>query len=131
MFLSFILLMYYGLKIFFLFSLVAAILKAEPLREQLFGLALVYTMAVAFLSYVFLIGPHVATQVAGWHNWTEWGIALAFTCILTWIYFRCVVWFENSSLLWFILAAGFLLAVWGDSHALPRTIATIRLVLGQ
>lgn len=102
---------YYGLKIFFFFSLVAALLKTEPLRQQLFALTILYTAAVAFLSYVFLIAPQIATAVAGWTNWRDWQIWLAVTFVKTWIYFKCLIWFEDSSLFWVVLCLGLVVAL--------------------
>ncbi|MFM7250902.1 MAG: hypothetical protein ACKO5R_13460 [Planctomycetaceae bacterium] len=100
---------YLGLKVFLFFSLALALIKAEPLRQQTFFLALLYTLGVAFLSYVFLIAPGVQ---AFWANWRQWQIWLGITFALAFVYFRLLAWTEESVFFWLVISAGFLVVSW-------------------
>jgi hypothetical protein len=95
---------YLGLKFFLFFSLVGALVKAEPMRNQIFTLSLLYTAGSAFLSYVFMI---LLGDTGYWQNsWRSWQIWLGLTFVLSWVYFKCLVWFEESSLFWLVLMLG-------------------------
>jgi len=102
---NYILFIYVGLKGFLFFSLALALLKAEPLRQQTFFIALLYTAFVAFLSWVFLIAPGGPTF---WANWRAWQIWLAITFAISFVYFRLLVWTEESVFFWLVLFSGFL-----------------------
>jgi hypothetical protein len=95
---------YLGMKFFLFFSLVGALVKAEPMRNQIFALSLLYTAGCALLSYVFMI---LLGDTGSWHNsWRSWQIWLGLTFVLSWFYFKCLVWFEESSLFWVVLMLG-------------------------
>lgn len=100
---------YLGLKVFLFFSLALALIKAEPLRQQTFFLALLYTLGVAFLSYVFLIAPGAQ---AFWANWRQWQIWLGITFAMAFVYFRLLAWTEESVFFWLVISAGFLVVTY-------------------
>lgn len=98
------LLIYLGMKAFLLVSLVGALKKTDALREQTLGLSVIYTVGVAFLSYVFLVGPSSgAISSEGWTNWLKW---LGATFVVSLVYFKSLNWFEESRLFWVVVALG-------------------------
>lgn len=96
-------LIYFGMKFFILFSIVASLVKFEPLQKHTIFLAALYTGAVAFLSYVFLISPG---DVVYWKSWRAWEIWLGVTFVLSLIYFKLLVRFDEGILFWIVLLAG-------------------------
>ncbi len=103
---------YLAMKLFLFFSIVGVLLKAEPMRNQLFALSFVYTLACAFLSYVFMV---LLGDTALWGNsWKLWWIWAGSTFVLSWLYFKLLIWFEDNSLFWFMLMLGipFCLDMW-------------------
>lgn len=100
---------YWGLKFFLFFSFVLALVRAEPLRNQIFPISLLYTASVAFISYVFMV---LIGDTSAWNNnWWQWLIWLGCTFVLSWIYFKCLIWFEESSLFWLVIVVGLGVAV--------------------
>lgn len=95
---------YFGMKAFLFVSLVGALMKSVPMREQTMGLSVIYTAGVAFLSYVFLIGPNADSATP--EDWQKWGIWLGETFALSWLYFKGLTWFEDSKLFWVVVALG-------------------------
>ncbi|MEO1990785.1 MAG: hypothetical protein ABGW78_02550, partial [Pirellulales bacterium] len=80
---------YLAMKLFLFFSMVGVLLKAEPMRNQLFALSFVYTLACAFLSYVFMI---LLGDTALWGNsWKLWWIWVGSTFVLSWLYFKFLI----------------------------------------
>lgn len=100
---------YLGMKAFLLVSLVGVLMKTDALRDQTLGLSLIYTVGLAFLSMIFLVGPNMeAIGPEGWKNWLMW---LGATYVVSLVYFKSLVWFEESRLFWGVLALGAVL-VW-------------------
>lgn len=96
------LLIYLGMKAFLLVSLVGVLMKTDALREQTLGLSTIYTVGVAFLSYIFLVGP--SSGAMGPEEWTNWLKWLGATFVVSLVYFKSLVWFEESRLFWFVVA---------------------------
>jgi hypothetical protein len=95
---------YLGLKAFLLVSLVGALMRTDALRQQTLGLSLIYTVGLGFLSYTFLIGPSMADLgPAGWRNWQIW---LGGSFALSLLYFKSLIWFEESRFFWIVVALG-------------------------
>jgi hypothetical protein len=108
-------LIYLGLNAFLLVSLVGALMRSDALRDQTLGLSLIYTVGVTFLSYTFFVGPTGDSQ--GPEYWRLWQIWLGATFVLSWLYFKSLVWFEESRLFWIVVAAGTGL-LWSDRFLL-------------
>lgn len=100
---SYVSMIFFGMKFFILFSIVTALVKFEPLQQHAMFLALLYTGVVAFLSYIFLIGPG---DVVYWKNWRAWEIWLGITFVLSLIYFKLLARFDEGLLFWIVLLAG-------------------------
>ena len=95
---------YLGMKAFLLVSLVGVLTKTDAMRDQTLGLSLIYTVGLAFLSIIFLVGPNSeAIGTEGWKNWLTW---LGATYVVSLVYFKSLVWFEESSLFWLVLMLG-------------------------
>ncbi len=102
---------YLGLNAFLLVSLVGALMRTDALRQQTLGLSVIYTVGVTFLSYTFFVGPTGDSQ--GPEYWLMWQIWLGVTFFLSWLYFKSLLWFEETSLFWIVVAAGTGL-LWSD-----------------
>jgi hypothetical protein len=96
-------LIYFGMKFFFLAAIVSSLVKFEPLQRHVFFLSVLYTGAVAFLSYVFLISPGDAIY---WKSWRDWQVWLGITFVLSLIYFKLLVRFDEGILFWVVLLLG-------------------------
>jgi hypothetical protein len=92
---------YYFIKMVFFFSLVRSLVRFDPLKKQLIFLGLLYTAAVAFLSYVFLLSWQPAI------DWRVWEIWLGKTFLLATFYFWLLVRFEEGILFWVLILLGF------------------------
>jgi len=103
---------YFFIKIIFFFSLVRAQIKSDLLREHFLFLGIVYTAAVTFLSYVFLVSwqdiPYPPWQVrvaatVGVSPWVAW---LGETLLLSTIYFKLLARFDEGVVFWTLLLLG-------------------------
>jgi hypothetical protein len=113
MFLSLVELYYYGLKTFFLYSLVRTQAKYEPMRDSWLFLGVLYTVGVAFLSYVFL----ESWKAIPWQGWqvrvaaklgiSPWQAWLGETFLLSAFYFKLLSRFDEGILFWVLLVLGF------------------------
>ena len=108
---------YLVIKAVFFFSLVRAQIKSDMLRDHWLFLAALYTAAVAFLSYVFLM----SWQEFPWANWqravaallgvSPWQAFLGETMLLSALYFKLMAKFDEGVIFWTLLLLG-ILVVW-------------------
>jgi hypothetical protein len=109
---------YYFIKITFFFSLVRAQIKSELLKDHFLFLGVLYTAAVAFLSYVFVVSwqksppwlpwqVHVAEMI-GVSPWVAW---LGETLLLSTFYFKLMARFDEGVIFWTLLLLGILVAL--------------------
>jgi len=94
---------YFGLKAVFFYGLVHSFVKFDPLQKHWIFLSVLYTAGVAFLSYVFLIGPGIAQY---WGSWRLWEIWLGETVVIAAVYFKLLARFDEGILFWLLLMAG-------------------------
>jgi hypothetical protein len=108
---------YYFIKIIFFFSLVRAQIMSDLLREHFLFLGMLYTAAVAFLSYVFIVSwqnPHWAPwtiqagSMLGVSPWVAW---LGATFLLATTYFKLLAKFDEGVIFWTLLLLGILVAL--------------------
>lgn len=121
---------YLGLKIAFLFGLIKAFAKFEPLQKHWLAVAFLYTVGMAVLSWVFVLAPQ---QVPSWRSleimlgrnfglipanappglvvWRAWQIWVGGNLVLSALYFKLLARFNEGVLFWVLLAAGLVL-VW-------------------
>jgi hypothetical protein len=93
---------YLAVKFFFLFGLVRASVKFEPLQERPILLAALYTAGIAFLSWAFLLNQMATIP------WRQWELWLAKSFGLAWLYFWLLGRLEDAGVVWWIvLLAGF------------------------
>lgn len=97
---------YLAMKAFFLFSLVRAQIKFEPLQKHFLFLAILYTLGMAFLSYIFLLSPQQNPDIRAW------GIWLAKLLGLTIVYFWLLRRFDEGPLFWIIMLGGGAFLIW-------------------
>ncbi|GIW86652.1 MAG: hypothetical protein KatS3mg108_0976 [Isosphaeraceae bacterium] len=88
---------YYGLKTLLFGSLIRVFIVAEPMRRHVLAMSFLYTLLVAFLSYVFLLSQFEQP------NYRLWQIWLGVNFVMTFIYFKLLTRFDESVLFWFIL----------------------------
>ena len=93
---------YLFVKFAFLFGLVRAAVRFEPLQERPFFMAALFTGGIAFLS-VMMLG------INDWRRW-EWWLARSF--FLSWLYFWLLGRFEDAGLLWWVVLLAGLGLVW-------------------
>jgi hypothetical protein len=103
---------YLFLKLVCLFGLVRAQVKADPLKERWIFLGFVYTMGVAFLSYIFLVG----TKALSWAPWQQriaaqlgvspWVAWLGETLLLSVIYFKLLGKYDEGLTFWVLILLG-------------------------
>jgi hypothetical protein len=108
---------YFFIKIVFFFSLVRAQIKSDLIRDHYFFLAILYTGAVAFLSYVFI----VSWQNPNWAPWvvqpalslgiTPWQAWLGQTFLLSTLYFWLMAKFDEGVIFWTLLLLGLLVVL--------------------
>lgn len=96
---------YFAMKFTFFFSLVRSFVKYEPLQDHFVFLAMLYTAAVAFMSYVFLQSPR--TDVIDWFAWKQW---LAITFLISTVYFWLLSRYDEGLFFWILIVAG--IGVW-------------------
>src|ERR1700738_2911719 len=105
-------LLYLFIKLSYLYSLVRIQIKFEPMKDHAVFLAFLYTIGVAFLSFVFIFS---------WQNWSwpPWQNRIAAplvfpppmawvgeTFLLSALYFRLMAKFDESALFWILLVLG-------------------------
>jgi hypothetical protein len=111
---------YYFIKIMFFFSLVRAQVKSDLLRDHFLFLSVLYTAAVAFLSYAFLVSWQGQEIVPGraWEaqlskslNQSQWVVWLGETLVLSAFYFKLMAKFDEGVIFWTLLVLGILVAL--------------------
>jgi hypothetical protein len=111
---------YYFIKIGFFFSLVRAQIKADLLKDHFLFLGVLYTAAVAFLSYAYLVSWQGQDVVPGrwWElqlsqslGFTQWQIWLGETLLLSSLYFKLMARFDEGVIFWTLLLLGILVAL--------------------
>ncbi len=111
---------YFFIKIVFFFALVRAQIKSDLLREHFLFLGVLYTAAVAFLSYAFLVswqgqdivpGRGLEAQLSKLTGQTQWIVWLGETLILSALYFRLLAKFDEGVIFWTLLLLGILVAL--------------------
>jgi hypothetical protein len=111
---------YFFIKIVFFFSLVRAQIKSDLLRDHFLFLAIVYTAAVAFLSYAFFVsslgqefpGGYLQIRVSQAVGVTPWVAWLGLTLILSAIYFKLMAKFDEGVVFWTLLLLGMLVVLY-------------------
>ncbi len=108
---------YLVIKAIFFFSLVRAQIKSDLLRDHWLFLGMVYTAAVAFLSYAFLM----SWMDFPWADWqralaarlgiSPWQAFLGETLVLSSLYFKLMAKFDEGVIFWTLLLLG-ILVVW-------------------
>src|SRR5262245_55760432 len=91
---------YAFLKAGFLYSLIRVQVKFEPMREKFFLFAIMYTAAVAFLSYVFFVAPNDNP------NWRQWEIWLGEIFVIYLVYFWLLSKYDEGVIFWTLLLLG-------------------------
>jgi hypothetical protein len=113
---------YFFIKIMFFFALVRAQIKSDLLRDHFLFLAAVYTAAVAFLSFMFMVswqGQGMVpsrdwqweiqlTRAVGQTRWITW---LGETFVLSTVYFKLMAKFDEGVIFWTLLVLGILVAI--------------------
>ncbi len=111
---------YFFIKITFFFALVRAQIKADLLKDHFLFLGALYTAAVAFLSYAFLVAPQGQDIVPGraWElqlsqmtGLTQWKVWLIETFLLSALYFKLMARFDEGVIFWTLLVLGILVAL--------------------
>jgi hypothetical protein len=111
---------YFFIKIVFFFSLVRAQIKSDLLRDHFLFLAVLYTAAVAFLSYAFLVSWQGQDIVPGraWEfqlskatGQSQWVVWLGETLLLSTIYFKLMAKFDEGVIFWTLLLLGILVVL--------------------
>jgi hypothetical protein len=114
---------YFFIKIVFFFSLVRAQIKSDLLRDHFLFLAIIYTAAVAFLSYAFFVSwkgqifpdryLEVSVSQAVGLSWvTPWVAWLGLTLVLSAIYFKLMAKFDEGIVFWTLLLSGMLVVLY-------------------
>jgi hypothetical protein len=111
---------YYFIKITFFFALVRAQIKSDLLKDHFLFLGVLYTAAVAFLSYAFLVSWQGQDIVPG-RGWelqlsrafgqTQWVVWLVETLLLSTLYFKLMAKFDEGVIFWTLLLLGILVAL--------------------
>jgi hypothetical protein len=107
------------IKITFFFALVRAQVKYDLVKDHYLFLGILYTAAVAFLSFVFLVslegeyslnGPLVrpVSQALGVTPWRAWLIE---TLLLSSLYFKLMARFDEGVVFWTLLMLGIFVAI--------------------
>lgn len=111
---------YFFIKIIFFFALVRSQIKSDLLRVHYLFLAIVYTAAVTFLSWVFIVGPRenehlparaseiLLSRLTGLSEWRVW---LGETLVLSAVYFKLMAKFDEGVIFWTLLLLGILVAL--------------------
>lgn len=112
-------LVYYAMKVVLFASIVRALVTAESLQRYTLWLAGFYTAAVAFLSYIFLVGPQSNP------NWELWQYWLGLNFLLSAFYFKLIARFDEGRLFWLILPMG-ALVVLNEPNLIPMWLRLVR-----
>ncbi len=105
---------YFFIKIVFFFALVRAQIMSDLLRSHYLFLSIVYTAAVTFLSWIFIVSWTGQTYFEGYFlirvartvgtsPWVAW---LGITLILSAVYFKLMARFDEGILFWILLVLG-------------------------
>jgi hypothetical protein len=104
---------YYFIKTVFFFSLVRSQIKFDTLKDHWLFLGILYTAAVTFLSYVFIVSwqPNLpwspwqvqVAQAVGVSPWQAW---LGETFLLSTLYFKLMAKFDEGVIFWTLLLLG-------------------------
>lgn len=94
---------YAFLKAGFLYSLIRVQVKFEPMKDHFILFAVMYTAAVAFLSYVFFVAPQENP------NWRAWEIWLGKIFGIYLLYFWLLSKYDEGVIFWTLLLVGVLL----------------------
>ena len=116
---STIYLYYFLIKIAFFFSLVRAQVKYDLVKDHYLFLGILYTAAVAFLSFAFLVSwqgqdfldsawVRYVSRLLGVTPWVAWLIG---TLILSTIYFKLMARFDEGVMFWTLLLLGIFVAI--------------------
>ncbi len=101
---------YYFFKLMLFFAIVKNLVGSDALQKHLLVLGVVYTSIIAFLSFVF-VGPDsfrapwllYANRLSGVSPWLIW---LAATLVLSILYFKLLIRFDEGILFWILLLVG-------------------------
>jgi hypothetical protein len=108
---------YLFIKMVFFFSLVRAQIKSDLIKDHYIFLGVLYTAAVAFLSWVFIFGWQdwiwpvwvmLPSQRLGVDPWKMW---LGETLLLSTFYFRLMARFDEGVIFWTLLLLGMLVVL--------------------
>lgn len=110
---------YYAMKVFLLGALIRAFVMAEPLKKHVIAISAVYTLLVAFLSYVFLLSQSMQPNFELWKYW------LGMNFLLTWVYFTLLGKFDESALFWLILPLAVVL-IFNEPNLVPLWLQLIQ-----
>ena len=100
------LVIYYSLKGFYLLSLARSYVVFDALQKQWLVFPILYTIGLALLSWVFILGmnPGIPTDV--WKIWLAKSFGLAV------LYFKLLKTFDSGLLFWIVLLGGWLGLTW-------------------
>jgi hypothetical protein len=111
---------YFFIKVMFFFSLVRAQIKTDLLKDHYLFLSVLYTAAVAFLSYMFFVswqgqenfpGRPWEVQLSQSLGFSQWKIWLGETLLLSTVYFKLMAKFDEGVIFWTLLLLGMLVAL--------------------
>jgi len=108
---------YFFIKIVFFYALVRAQIKSDLIKEHYLFLSILYTAAVAFLSFVFLVSwldlpsPPWQVRVAASLGVSPWQAWLGETFLLSTLYFWLMSKFDEGVIFWTLLLLG-IVVVW-------------------
>ena len=115
---------YYFIKIFLFFSIVRILVKFEPMQKHWLFLGVLYTLGVAFVSWVFLVAPspnpaalwqgqsvQVVRQLLGLSQQQGFRIWLGETFVLSTLYFKLLIRFDEGVIFWTLLLLGILVVL--------------------
>jgi len=111
---------YYFIIIVFFFSLVRAQIKSDLMKDHFLFLGILYTGAVAFLSYVFLVSWQGQDIVPGraWEfqlsrtlGLSQWKVWLGEKLLVSTIYFKLMARFDEGVIFWTLLLLGVVVAI--------------------
>ena len=105
--------MYFFLKFLLFFSIVKALVRFEALGKHVLFLGILYTSLVALISYVFIVATQPSAFRAEWvmrayqmTGLSPWLIWLGATLVLSTVYFKLMVKFDEGILFWILLVLG-------------------------
>jgi hypothetical protein len=98
--------LYILLKMGFLYSLVRVQVQFDVMKEHFIFLGVLFTSAMAFLSYVFLLSYQQSPDFRAWQIW------LAQTLGMSTLYFWLLAKFDEGVIFWTLLLLGVFLVYW-------------------